>query len=203
MLFFNHKCEFISLSIMEDDFQNDPKVLIQLAKSGDTEAFGRLYELYFAPVFRYIYFRVKNKEEANDLVQTVFLKVFHSLSNFREQNKSPLAYFFTVARNAVIDRWRAKKEVLLDDPESVLGQIPDKANSPLELVEKEETSQVVRRAIKQLADDQQEVIVLKFINEMPNKEIASLLGKTEEAVRQLQCRALRALRQILKNQNLI
>lgn len=187
----------------EDNFQNDPKILMRLAKSGDTEAFGRLYELYFAPVFRYIYFRVKNKEEANDLAQTVFLKIFRSISNFSEQNKSPLAYFFTVARNTVIDHWRTKREVLLDNSESVFEQIPDKANNPLELVEKEEISQAVRRAIKQLTDDQQEVMVLKFINEMPNKEIAALLGKTEEAVRQLQCRAIKALRQILKNQNLI
>lgn len=186
----------------EDNFQNDPKILMQMAKSGDTDAFGRLYELYFVPVFRYIYFRVKNKEEANDLAQTVFLKVFRSLSSFREQNKSPLAYFFTVAKNTVIDRWRTKKEVLLDDPESVFGQIPDKTSNPLELVENEETDHAVRRAIEQLTDDQQEIIVLKFINEKPNKEIAAFLGKTEEAVRQLQCRALRVLRQILKSQDL-
>lgn len=186
-----------------DDFQNDPKILMRLAKAGDAEAFGRLYELYFTPVFRYIYFRIKNKEEANDLVQTVFLKVFRSILNFSEQNKSPLAYFFTVARNTVIDHWRTKKEVLLDDSESVFGQIPDKTNIPSELIEKKETNQAVHRAIKQLTDDQQEVIALKFINGMPNKEIAALLGKTEEAVRQLQCRAIKALRQILKNQDLI
>jgi RNA polymerase sigma-70 factor (ECF subfamily) len=67
-----------------DNLQNDPKILMQLAKSGDTEAFSRLYELYFIPVFRYIYFRVKDKEEANDLTQIVFLKVFSSLPNFKE-----------------------------------------------------------------------------------------------------------------------
>lgn len=187
----------------EGNFQNDPKILMQLAKSGDAEAFGRLYELYFVPLFRYIYFRVKDREEANDLTQTVFLKVFRSLSNYREQNKSPLAYFFTVARNTVIDHWKAKKEVLLDDPESVFGQMPDKTNNPLNLVEKEEIGQAIHRAIKQLTDDQREVIVLKFINEMPNKEIAGFLGKTEDAIRQLQCRAIRTLQQILKNQNLI
>lgn len=119
-----------------DNLQNDPKILMQLAKSGDAEAFGRLYELYFIPVFRYIYFRVKDKEETNDLTQTVFLKVFCSLPNFKGQNKSPLAYFFTVSRNTVIDHWRAKKEIRLDDPESVFEKIPDKANSPLELAEK-------------------------------------------------------------------
>ena len=187
----------------EDNFQNDPKVLMQLAKSGDGEAFGQLYELYFVLVFRYIYFRVKNKEEANDLVQTVFLKVFCSLPNFQEQNKSPLAYFFTVARNTFIDYQRTKKEILLDDPEGVFEQIPDKADNPSEFVEKEEINQVVHRVIKQLADDQQEVIVLKFINGMLNKEIAELMSKTEEAIRQLQCRALKTLREIFKKENIL
>ena len=187
---------------MEDNLQNDPKILMQSAKSGDTEAFSQLYELYFTPVFRYIYFRVKNKEEANDLSQTVFFKVFRSLPNFQEKNKSPLAYFFTVARNTVIDYWRVKK-ISFNDSEGVLERIPDKTNNPLEFIERKEIGQTIRRAIKQLTDDQQEVITLKFINEMPNKEIAALLEKTEEAVRQLQCRALKALREILKNQELI
>lgn len=187
----------------EDNLQDNPKVLMQLAKSGSTEAFDRLYELYFIPVFRYIYFRVRNKEEASDLAQTVFLKVFSALPNFREQNKSPLAYFFTVSRNIVIDYWRTKKEIRLDDPENVFGKIPDKANSPLEIIEKEETVSAIRRAIQELTDIQQEVVVLKFINDLPNKEIAALMGKTEEAVRQLQCRALKALRQTLKKQEII
>jgi RNA polymerase sigma-70 factor (ECF subfamily) len=103
----------------------------------------------------------------------------------------------------VIDYWRTKKEIRLDDPESVFEKIPDKANNPIELAEKKEASQAVHRAIQQLTEIQQEVIVLKFINDTPNKDIAELIGKTEEAVRQLQCRALKALRQILKNQKLI
>ncbi len=186
-----------------DNTQNDPKILMRLAKSGDTGAFGRLYKLYFIPVFRYIYFRVRNKEEANDLTQTVFLKVFSALPNFREQNKSPLAYFFTVARNTVIDHWRTKKEIRLDNPENVFENFPDKANSSLEIIEKEETAQAIRCAIQELTDIQREVIVLKFINDLPNKQIATLMGKTEEAVRQLQCRALRALRQTLEKQEII
>ncbi|MFA6095164.1 MAG: sigma-70 family RNA polymerase sigma factor [Candidatus Paceibacterota bacterium] len=186
-----------------DNLQNDPKILMQLAKAGDAEAFGRLYELYFTPVFRYIYFRVKDKEEANDLAQTVFLKVFSALPNFREQNKSPLAYFFTVSRNTVIDYWRGKKEIRLDDPESIFEKIPDKAKNPIELAEEKDISRTIHSAILELTDIQQEVIVLKFINDLSNKEISELMEKTEDAIRQLQCRAMISLRQILKNQNLI
>lgn len=186
-----------------DNSKNNPKILMQLAKSGNTEAFGFLYELYFTPIFRYIYFRVKNKDDANDLTQTVFLKVFSALSNFQEQNKSPLAYFFTVSRNTVIDYWRNKKEILLDDPQNIFENIPDEADGPLEIFEKGEISIIIHQAIQELTEDQQEVIILKFINELSNKEISSLIGKTEDTIRQLQSRAIKSLHQILKNKKLI
>ena len=96
-----------------DKPEKDPKQLMQLAKNGDTEAFGQLYELYFKPVYRYIYLRTKSKEEAEDLSQVVFIKIFKSIGGFQEQNKQPLAYFFTIARNTVIDHWRKKKDILI------------------------------------------------------------------------------------------
>lgn len=183
--------------------QDDPKKLMQLAKEGDKEAYGRIYELYFVPIFRYIYFRVKDKDVANDLTQTVFLKVFSALPNFKEQDKSPLAYFYTVSRNAVIDYWRAKNNARLENSEEILLNIPDKSENQLEIMENKEIGEAVRRAIHGLTEIQQDVIILKFINDMPNKDIAELLGKSEEAVRQLQSRAIKALRQIMKNGNFI
>ncbi len=182
---------------------NHLKVLMQLAKSGNTEAFGRLYEIYFVPVFRYIYYRIKNREETEDLVQTVFLKAYRSIPNFEEQNKSPLAYFFTIARNAVIDYWRARKNNRSGDPEQIFEQIADNRTNPTDAVEKEGVKKILHRAIAQLTEDQREVVTLKFINGMSNKEIAGLLEKTEEAVRQLQCRGLKTLRQILKKENIL
>lgn len=177
--------------------QDDPVILIRRAKDGDTKAFGRLYTIYFTPVFRYIYYRVRDKETTNDLTQTVFLKVLQSLKRYQEKNKSPLAYFFTVARNTVIDYWRKKKEISIDYSEKFLEM--SAADNQLESVEKTDVSQILHRAISQLTDTEQEVIVLKFINDLPNREIAELLKKTEEAVRQLQYRALKKLRDHLKN----
>lgn len=183
-----------------DNLQNNPKELMRLAKSGDKEAYGLLYELYFTPVFRYVYIRVRNKEEANDLAQTVFLKVFTALPNFKEQNKSPLAYLFTVARNAVIDFWRTKKGVKVDDFKAIVERTADDGDSPHISYERNENQELIHRALQELTDIQREVITLKFLSDLPNKEIAELLGKTEEAVRQIQCRALRSLKTILKNQ---
>lgn len=186
-----------------DNLQNNPKELMRLAKAGDSEAYGALYELYFTPVFRYIYLRVRDKEEANDLSQTVFLKVFTALPNFKEQNKSPLAYFFTVSRNAVIDYWRTKKETRVDDFDAIIERTIDEDDSLQKSYEKNENQELIQSALQELTDIQREVITLKYLSELSNREIAELLGKTEEAVRQLQCRALRSLKNILNNQGIL
>lgn len=179
--------------------ENGIKRLMQLAKEGDTEAFGRIYEIYFLPVFRYIYFRVQDRVEAEDLTQNVFLKIFNSIENFRVQDKSPLAYFFTVARNTVIDYWRKKKNIAESDNTKRIVNMPDSQKDPKKLLEEREKEETVLEAIKHLTEDQQEVIVLKFIQGFSNKEISKILGKTEDAIRQIQCRSLRVLREHLNN----
>ena len=179
--------------------ENDPRALMRLAKEGDSRAFNKLYRLYFTPIFRYIYFRVKTKETAEDLAQEVFLKVYRSLAVFKATKASPLAYFFTVARNTVIDYWKKKKDILTDDLESF--KAVDKAKNPAEMADIKIAGETLQKAVKKLTEEQQEVIVMKFISDLPNKEIANLLSKTEEAVRQIQCRALKALRQELKGLN--
>lgn len=186
---------------MRINCSEDPKLLMQLAKDGNTEAFGILYNLYFTPVFRYIYYRISDKEEVNDLTQTVFLKVFSALPNFQKQAISPLAYFFTVSRNTVIDYWRTHKTNRIDNPEYVFEKMPDPTHEPVKDFEQHETGIIIRKALETLPDTQQEVIILKFINNLSNKEIAQCMGKTEASIRQLQCRALASLRKILKNNN--
>ena len=173
--------------------ESDARVLMELAKKGDTGAFGRLYELYFTPVYRYIYFRVRDRREAEDLIQIVFLKAYKSVSSFREIGREPLAYFFTISRNAIIDRSRKKKEIPMEEWQLGLKGGDSGENIHGE-VEKKERCREVREAIGSLTEDQQEVIVLKFINDLSNSEIARITGKTEEAIRQTQCRALKNLR---------
>ena len=179
--------------------QEDPRELMLRAKDGDGVAFGKLYELYFTPVYRYIYYRVQSKEEAEDLVQVVFVKVYRSISSFSDQGKSPLAYFFTIARNTIYDYWRKQNRVSLQED----IDIPDMRQDPVRQVEQQEASDLVRQGIQHLTDDQSEVITLKFINELSNQEIAELLSKSEESIRQLQSRGLQKLREHIRNPNTI
>lgn len=182
----------------EHSFGDDPSRLMSLASKGDADAFGRVYELYFTPVYRYIYFRVRSQHEAEDLTQAVFLKSFQSISKFKSQSVAPLAYFFTIARNTIIDHWRKKKEIPMGDREDVVkNSAVHEEENPSDILFKRETREKVHEAIKYLTPEQQEIILLKFISDLSNKEISALLGKTEVAIRQLQCRALRALKNYL------
>lgn len=174
----------------------DPIDLMRRAKEGDAEAFGILYEEYFTPVFRYIYFRVSDKSRAEDLAQTTFIKVFQSLKSYTERANSPLAYFFTIAKNLTIDEARKKKPATFG--EETFSDIPDTSRGAEDSAKKREIQELIRHSLLILSDDQREVITLKFVNEFSNSEVANLLGKTEEAVRQLQSRGLKILRKKLE-----
>lgn len=174
----------------------DPRELIIRAKEGDSQAFAMLYNEYYTPVFRYLYGRLRDKDQANDLAQTVFLKVYEALERV-EANDTPLKYFFTVARNSLIDYWRKKKSVRLDDNEELRQNIPDPRATQIEMVESMEISAQVRGALDRLELDDQEIITLKYFNGFSAREISEQIGISEEAVRQRQCRALKLLKEIL------
>jgi len=180
---------------MSDKQNGDPQTLMLLAKEGDREAYGALYEQFFTPVFRYIYRRTQDRETAEDLAQTVFLKIFQSVKNFTDQGISPLAYFFATARNAVIDFGKKKKEVTLDDSES--GQIEieaDKSENPDVKMKQKDMQKDLEIALRTLPADQREALSLRFLSGLKNAEISVVMKKSEESIRQSQCRALQTLR---------
>ena len=176
----------------------DPKILIKRAKDGDKDAFGQLYKIYFVPVFRYVYLRVGTKEEAENIAQEVFLKVYKNVENYNDQGKDPLAYFFTIARNQVIDFYRKKKPISLDQNLPVLEKLETSFGDPETTLDQNEKARTLNAAIQSLNDIQREVVILKFINGFENSQVAEILDKSEEAIRQIQHRALEVLRQKLE-----
>lgn len=178
----------------------DPKTLVARAKAGDMGAFEELYTLFYTPVFRYVYLRTKNKEEAEDLTQVVFLKIYKSISRFESGSSAPLAYFFTVARNTLIDHWRKQGRVIYDD--ELISKKSDELIDEKSDATIREAKEIIAQAMESLTDDQKEVITYRFIHELETKEICELTGKKEEAVRQLQSRGLKAMREYLKTHNI-
>lgn len=172
----------------------NPKELMRLAKEGDESALSALYELYFTPVYRYLRLRVPGREDCEDLAQTVFLKAYQAMPNFEERDRSPLAYFFTIARNAAIDYWRKQKNHSMRVGEAVFEIIADDRERTDRGADEAERRREAARALAKLAKEPREILTLRFINELSNKEIASITGKSQDAIRQIQSRALRALR---------
>ena len=175
-------------------FEFNVEPIIERAKAGDTAAFGQLYDMYADRIYRHIYYRTSNMEDTKDLTQEVFIKAWHALPRYK-QGKTPfLGWLFTISHNRVIDYYRTKKDnTYLND--SII--IEDRKANPEMLAEAKFTQQEIRRAILQLPEDQQQVILMSFIEGFDYNEIATTLHKSEGNIRVIMHRALKRMREIL------
>ena len=168
--------------------------LIQRAQRGDAEAFGELYQQHLAAIYRYVFYRVGHVAEAEDLTETVFLKAWEALDHYRQRDVPFSAWLYRIAHNAIIDRYRRDHETLALDEQT---DLPAEADDPEDYLAEAETTEVLIKALAQLSADHQQVLVLRFINGLNHADTSRVLGRSEEAVRVLQHRALKALRTIL------
>lgn len=193
----NHQIRLSSMG-EESNIQRAPVVsLMELAKKGDRQAFGELYQLYLTPVFRYLFSQTKNRETAEDLSQTVFIKALKHLEQSppKASGGSELAYFFAIAKTTLIDFWRKKKEVaILDEQSEAMRTLTDERAGALENLTEQEHQLLIEKGLAILNDKEREVLILRFLNDYSHREIATLLGKNEASIRQLQCRGLKTLR---------
>lgn len=157
--------------------------------SGDPQDVAELYDRFAPELYRYIYHRLGAKAYAEDLTAEVFVRVL----NVTRAPNDWRAYLYRIAHNLVIDSLRRNPHVLEQADESIV----DRANDPVARAEAADEQRRLRRAIARLSPDQQQVIVLKFIEEMSNAEVAKILDKPEGAVKSLQHRALSNLREWL------
>jgi RNA polymerase sigma-70 factor, ECF subfamily len=168
--------------------------IVDQAVGGDTEAFGKLYEIYADRIFRHIYYRTSNIDDARDLTQEVFTKAWQVLPKYKRTKTPFLGWLFTISHNRVIDYYRTKKDHAYLNNEI---DMEDRMSSPESLVEAEFTQQEVRRVILQLPEDQQQVILMSFIEGFEYNEIATALNKSEGNIRVIMHRGLKKMRQIL------
>lgn len=178
----------------------DIDLLINGAVSGDADDFGRLYDLYVERVYRHIYYRVGNTKDAEDLTQQVFIRAWKAIGRYQKTTSPFLAWLMRISRNLVIDYYRSKKDITYLDSELVFK---DSASNPERLAEEHFNQQQLRKVILQLPDDQQQVILMSFIEGFTYAEIASTLGKREGTVRVILHRALKKMRQMLEVENFL
>ena len=169
--------------------------LVKQAKSGNTDAFGKLYDIYYPKIYRYIYWRINNKEDVEDLTEQVFLNVWQGLKKYRFKGIPFISWLYRIAHNLVVDFYRTKKETFELKDKILISE----KTSPEDVLQKKFQQKRLISAIKNLTDIQQQIIYFKFFDDLTNKEISHIVRKSEGAVRVIQCRALKSLRKILKN----
>ena len=169
----------------------DELKLISLSQQGDAEAFARLYACYVERITRYVYFRVTDHQLAEDITSRIFIKMLEKLKTYQVGQSPVIAWLYRMAHNAVIDHYRLKRTFIsLEDVHQAEVRQEDGIEEKLELQTK---SQQLRAALQVLTEEQQTVLILKFIDGLSTQEIARQLGKRQGAVRGLQMRALQKL----------
>jgi len=174
--------------------------LVERAQAGDAEAFGRIYDRYLDTVFRFIYFRVGNRQLAEDLTADTFLRALKRIGSFTWQGRDPGAWLVTIARNLVADHFKSGRyrlEVTTGDVLDADREDRGPEGSPEAVVLDHITNVALLTAVKQLNPEQQECIVLRFLHGFSVAETAQAMGKNEGAIKALQYRAVRALARLL------
>ncbi|TMF73524.1 MAG: RNA polymerase sigma factor [Chloroflexi bacterium] len=181
--------------VSPDRAGDEDRNLALRAGKGDAAAFGALYDRYVEAVYRYVFYRVRNDADAEDLVSDVFMRALRAIPRY-EPRVAFLAWLYRIARNAVIDRARrSRTQISFEDAlaHPNVDQVVEPDATILALSDKE----AVRDALAKLTPLQQEVIVLRFVEGYSTHEIADLVGKREGTVRGIQFRALEALRTLI------
>ncbi len=168
--------------------------LLERAKTGDSEALSVLYDEHAPLIYSYVYRRVHNKHVAEDLTSEVFVRVLRAIQARRLWRTSFRAWLYRIAHNLVIDHYRKQPAVPMLPVEEQLLVSQDN----VEVMHQEKVRvQQLESAIEQLTEHQQQVIALRFGEQLKSREVAEVMGKSVGAVEALQYRALNTLRVIL------
>ncbi|WP_163101038.1 RNA polymerase sigma factor SigX [Peribacillus alkalitolerans] len=162
--------------------------------------FQDLYEKYHHDVFQFLFYMVKNRETAEDLVQEVYIRVYKSHQKF-EGKSSERTWLYSIARNAAIDHFRKQKswkQRLMENFDWDKQQIKDEHPIPEEIALQKEEIQWIYKSLDECTVDQRSVIILRYIQSLSISETAEVLGWTESKVKTTQHRALKAVKKILE-----
>jgi RNA polymerase sigma-70 factor, ECF subfamily len=175
--------------------QEHVRALVDRAQQGDREALEELYLLHFDRIYSYLHMSVGNRHDAEDLTTQTFLKMLESIKRFRWRSAPFSAWLFRIAHNLAMDHFRASRRW---QPEEEVPEPADEAEPSAEAAALQSIGrQSMLELIEGLSHEQQQVLTLKFVFNFPNAEVATILGKTEGAIKSLQHRALVSLQKQL------
>ena len=170
--------------------------LVELARGGDSEAFGLLYDHYQGSVYRFLFYRTRSVQLAEDLTSETFFRALRSMSNFRWQGKDFGAWLMTIARNLATDHFKAGRTRLELTTEDMSAH-DDSTEGPEASVLAGLTNEILLVALKALPDEQRDCLVMRFLQGMSIAETAAVLGRSDGAIKQLQLRGVRNLAKLM------
>jgi RNA polymerase sigma-70 factor, ECF subfamily len=170
------------------------EAVIRRAQQGEIAAVEALYSAHYESVFRYLYYQVGDAQTAEDLTAEVFERMLRALPKYTLQGIPFQAWLFRIARNIAVDTFRKAR---MRQFTALFDTLQSTGKSPEALTEQSLTSERLAYALKKLRKNQRDVIIFRFILEMPIAEVARVMGKPEDAIKGLQRRGLIALRDLL------
>lgn len=178
------------VEIPQEDGPVSPReaILIEKAQKGDEQAFGELYEIWAAKVYRFVYSKVRVVAASEDITADVFLKAWQKLHQYRRQAGINFSsWLYTIARNAVIDYYRLnqRSEISFED-------LPEMAS--LEGDELYRDQSEIETALQRLPEEYEKVLRLRFVEQLPIARVAQIMKKKEDNIRALTSRALKKLK---------
>ncbi len=172
----------------------DEQKLVKKAKDGEVEAFGLLYDHYLPKIYRFVLLKVSYREEAEDLAHQTFLKAWENISHYDSMGYSFGSWLYQIARNATIDYYRkSRPQVSIEEA----AELPFEGDFLQESIDSKIEWKKLTEGIKKLKDTEQDVLVMRFVEDLSLKEVAEILGKSEGAVKLVQHRAIKNLRKII------
>jgi len=175
----------------------DEKSWVERARTGDPEAAGWLYERYFDRIYRYVYLKLGDPTDSEDLTEQVFLKMLESVGSFQWQGSTFASWLYRIAHNQVVDFLRQHSRRPQSSIEPVRDVLPSDRGDPHQHAEQRDFAEQLVSSMAELTELQAQVITLKFGSDLTNAQVAQILERTEGAVKALQFAALQKLNKIM------
>lgn len=183
----------------ETEFKEED--LLANASQGDKDAFGILYERYVERIFNYAYYRTGNLHDAEDLTARVFQRAMNHIRSYTDRGVPFSAWLYRIAHNLVAN-WHRDRSRRQEIPINDLPVLPSKGDLPESKLVYSQEQDSLLRLIRRLPPDRQQLLILKFVENLSNVEIGQVMGRSEGAVKSLYHRTLLALRDQIGDQNI-
>ena len=178
------------------DSSEEIRALVERGQRGDRDALEELYLIHFDRIYSYLHVSVGNRHDAEDLTTQTFLKMLEKIGTFKWRSAPFSAWLFRIAHNLAMDHFRANRRW---QPEEEVPEPPGEEEPSAELLAMQSIGrESMGKLIEKLSPEQQQVLTLKFVFNFANAEAATILGKTEGAIKSLQHRALASLQKQLE-----